>query len=151
MKRGYPRPQMRVEKISADVDKERWGNRSYPIPYSARTNLISRIHYGRTIECITYRKCLVCGTVVDLDDDGKVIVLLDRGMIGVESGPFHEKCARLTARLCPVVARDIERRTAEEIKLTRFGFSTHDWKQARETMKRKFHEMYKAKEDEPNT
>lgn len=152
MKRGYPRPQMRVEKCSVDVpDKARWSGRSYPVPYSARTDKISRIHYGRINECITYRKCIVCGNVVDLDSDGNIIALLDRGRVGVESGPFHEKCARLTANLCPVIARDEERKKMDEKEYIRFGFTIIEWRSAQKQMRADFQDLYNGKKDEPNT
>lgn len=112
MKRGFPRPQMHVEqtqthrvwneygKSYAYVGSygERWDNKNYPVPYTAEEDAISQLHSGRMRECVTFKRCVACGESIQ---EEIVSLMLRKGELHSESGPFHDKCARLTQNLCP--------------------------------------------------
>lgn len=108
MKRGFPRPRTRVDKIQsflmhADV-KAQYEGKDYPHPYSAREEDIGMLHDGRVRHCITQCMCIVCGEHVKPEGpDGLVWVYRSGGMLMEDSGPFHEKCVVLTKTMCPVV------------------------------------------------
>jgi len=111
MKRGFPRPLMRVEKSKRD---DNWKPRSLPIPYSSRIDNIAHWHYGRLKECTTFKKCIVCG-----DDVPEDIVWIYRSFSSIEpdSGPFHEGCKKQTVTLCPFIAD----------KPARYNWSQESW------------------------
>lgn len=118
MKRGFPRPQTLVETTTPPSRRtayqKKWLGISYPHPYTARADLISRLHYGRVFECITFKKCIVCGKHVK---GNKVWTYRDGDRLTPDSGPFHEKCVKLTQALCPFVA----------VTKGRFAWQEEDW------------------------
>lgn len=95
MKRGFPRP--RIESDGARYPDT--AEKVFPLPYSSEDHNIAALHPGRHHECLTFNKCLVCGTQVT--GDGPFPVILSNGELFQESGPFHEKCIELTMRMCP--------------------------------------------------
>ena len=114
MKRGYPRPQMHVSKCVTNTTAdgrsgvgygERWDNKNYPVPYTAEEDAISTLHDGRLKECVHFNKCIACGEPVE---NKTIPILLRNNEVMGESGPFHEKCAKLTERMCPHVAVSTE-------------------------------------------
>lgn len=92
---------------------DRWDNKTYPVPYTAQDSSISTLNSGRMMECATFKKCVACGDAVTEDS---VSVIRKNGKVFSESGPFHEKCARLTARMCPHIAESKE-----------YTFSVESW------------------------
>jgi len=106
MHAGFPRPQFQVEKTkTARLGEKEWGsygekwdNRSYPIPYTAEDYSISTLNSDRLEDCVSHKKCIACGEAVE---EELVTILLYDGQVQGESGPFHEKCARLTNTMCP--------------------------------------------------
>lgn len=128
MKRGFPRPQMRVEKCMTNDPNttgsmgygEKWDDRTYPVPYTA-ANYISTLHSGRAGECVMFKRCFACGEPVEGDE---VMVLRMTGKIFSESGPFHDKCATITAKLCPHIATG-----------TKYTFARESWESVRDAIK----------------
>jgi len=92
---------------------DKWDNKTYPVPYTASEQTISSLHSGRMIECAKFKRCVACGDPVSEPD---VSVIRKNGKLISESGPFHEKCARLTARMCPHIAESKE-----------YAFSVEPW------------------------
>lgn len=113
MKRGFPRPQMYIEVCTTNVivdDEgvrtyggygEKWNHKTYPVPYTAQSHNISTVESDRLDECHENCLCLACGEQVPQDE---IWAMVMRGEYFQESGPFHEKCARLTERMCPHIA-----------------------------------------------
>lgn len=109
MKRGFPRPRaikypVTTWQLSVD-QREKYDGKNFPVPYSARSETdLAKLHDGRVGECITFCRCIVCGDDVEPDEDGMVMVYRNSvGSLVEDSGPFHEKCAILTQKLCPVI------------------------------------------------
>lgn len=111
MKRGFPRPQMHVAKTTTNFSTdesgttkyglsygEKWDDKTYPIPYTAEEHSISTLHSERLRECVVNKNCIACGEAVE---EEIVTVMYQGNKIFSESGPFHEKCARLTQAMCP--------------------------------------------------
>lgn len=103
--------------------------------------MVQRLHFGRVKDCIKFRKCIVCGENVAPDADGKVYACLDYGAVVPDSGPFHEKCMRLTQTMCPVV----------KMQTQRFTFAKVEWKTLRPKMIKKFNFAYSSNKDTPGT
>lgn len=110
MQRGFPRPQIQIEKCRTLFNQESkswggygdfWDNKTYPVPYTAEIDSISVLNSDRMEECATGKLCVVCGDEVP---EETVSVLFKDGEVFSESGPFHEKCARLTEKMCPHIA-----------------------------------------------
>lgn len=104
MKRGLPRPLVYIEKLEnlGWDDDAKWRNRRYPIPYTAG-GYISLISDGRAKECVSFRKCFVCGEHVP----GKPWALAkgeDLSTEHGEAGPYHEVCIKIAMRMCPHIA-----------------------------------------------
>lgn len=112
MKRGFPRPQMHVDKTrthrvwNESEDRysyigsygEKWDGKNYPVPYTAEEDAISQLHSGRMRECVAFKRCVACGEPVQ---EEIISLMLKKGELHSESGPFHSKCARLTQAMCP--------------------------------------------------
>lgn len=122
MKQGFPRPRFNLKEvkgwyITARMSKDELQslvNKSYPHPYSARDNDLADVDPGRIKQCTYFKLCMVCGLKVDGD---KVWVYRNSEGLNADSGPFHEKCMRLTQKLCPAVRTGIEK----------FKWSFDDW------------------------
>lgn len=80
---------------------EKWDNKTYPVPYTAQEHNISTVESDRLDECFKEQLCLACGDAVP---DENLWAMKMNGEYFHESGPFHEKCATLTARMCPHIA-----------------------------------------------
>lgn len=90
--RGYPRPIVTL------------GDKKYPQPYTAADRDVAIIDISRNAECINDFLCSVCGLEVTENKCG-ITVHLDVGepcISGGDVGLFHLKCAKLTAKLCPM-------------------------------------------------
>lgn len=84
--------------------KAPYEHRAYPHPYSSRDDDIATLHNGRVGYCISRCMCIVCGLKVETDTDGRVWIYRNsQGGLVEDSGPFHEKCMRLTISMCPVI------------------------------------------------
>lgn len=109
MKRGFPRPTMYVREIQSwrytDDERNTMSHQTYPVPYTAHDDSLARLHVGRVKDCTSFRNCIVCG---EWCPDDEVWVYLN-GVNGYveDSGPFHEKCMRLTQAKCPMVKHSI--------------------------------------------
>lgn len=91
MNKGFPRP--RIENKG----------KVYPLPYTAEEKSIAVLHDDRFKECLIGRLCIVCGEGVNSD---ACFAILKSGVVFGESGPFHEKCAKMTLFLCPHMKDD---------------------------------------------
>lgn len=115
MKRGFPRPQLKVSRMQnfrfSEEEQGRYGNRQYPIPYTAMDGDLSRVDPARVVECAQYKKCIVCGKHVE----GDIVWVYRNGSNGwvPDSGPFHKKCKDLTIAMCPMVRRSYETENGE--------------------------------------
>lgn len=110
MQRGFPRPQIQIAKCGTLYNQESnswggygesWDNKTYPVPYTAESDAISVLNSDRMEECANHKLCVVCGDDVT---EEIVSVMFKDGAVFSESGPFHEKCARLTEKMCPHIA-----------------------------------------------
>jgi hypothetical protein len=107
MRRGFPRPVFDTE----DMKKLAWYgnhgtyNRFLPTPYTALTDSIAMLSEERASECLRDVVCSVCGEAVEFNEHGWIPVLFKDNHLPYEAGPFHEKCAYLTMKLCPHIAR----------------------------------------------
>lgn len=104
MKRGFPRPRKLLEKPTnwRISDDKFYQGKTWPHPYSANDNDLADVKPGRAWECVQFKRCQVCGEPVKGE---KVWIYLLAGEVyASDSGPYHEKCVRLTKRMCPVVA-----------------------------------------------
>lgn len=107
MRRGFPRPV-----FDTDRTKDRYPhndgsyNRFLPTPYTALTSSIAMLDEERARECLVDVVCSVCGDEVDFNDQGWIPVLFKDNHLPYEAGPFHEKCAYLTLKMCPHIAKD---------------------------------------------
>lgn len=142
MKRGFPRPTVKIGKLAtyslvSRGLQDKYGNRTYPIPYSARTDKISRVRYGRIRECQSFKRCVVCGDSVK---DQEVMMLMTYGMVGPDSGPFHPKCAKLTEAMCPVVKEQMK--SGPNKNLQRFSWERMDWPLAQARLRRAYEDDY---------
>lgn len=108
MTKGFPRPRKTVKQIRVGrwVLNKEWAGKSYPIPFSAKMNRVGHLCKSRVIECATKKLCIVCGEDVPGED---VWCYLWLGSLTADSGPFHEKCVRLTQKMCPVVSEHPDR------------------------------------------
>ena len=107
MKRGFPRPMIEWPELKSDKFSDKWQEwwrhktRRLPIPYSAQEDNLSQLHGGRVKDCTSFRNCIVCGDWCP-DDEVWAYKNGSNGWIQ-DSGPFHEKCVRLTMKMCPMV------------------------------------------------
>lgn len=85
MDKGFPRP--RIEN----------NGKAYPLPYTAEENSIANLNDPRLLECINGGLCMICGESVG----DRSFAMLRDGNFFSESGPFHEKCVKMTLFLCP--------------------------------------------------
>lgn len=104
MRRGFPRPVFDTETIGLGNGDRRF----LPTPYTAETSAVSVISEARASECLRDVVCSVCGEEVDFTDEGYITVLPKRNRLTYESGPFHLKCATLTMKFCPHIAKSDE-------------------------------------------
>lgn len=120
MNKGFPRPRAKIKEIEKakrwGLDEDGWNNKEYPIPYSARMNRLSHLAKIRVLECAKNKLCMVCGEFVP----GEMVLAYkwaDR--LTADSGPFHEKCVKLTQSMCPMVNHRPEQ----------FNFELMEWDQ----------------------
>lgn len=104
MRRGFPRPMFDTQEHPAWNSKGYEHSRFLPTPYSAKTNAIALLSDARAAECLRDVVCSVCGEPVDFNEHGWITVLFKEDHLCYESGPFHDKCATLTMKLCPHIA-----------------------------------------------
>lgn len=102
MRRGFPRPVFDMQTIEWTKIE---GRRFLPTPYTATTEAVSVISEPRASECLRGVVCSVCGEEVDFTDEGYITVLPKNNHLTYESGPFHSKCATLTMKFCPHIAK----------------------------------------------
>ena len=108
MEAGFPRPRKHIKKIKIlgqghwkNHDWSEWDNKTYPIPYTAHMDSVGVTNAARVSECRYLRNCIVCGIKVE---DETPWAYIWSNTFPEDAGPFHEKCVRLTQKMCPVVA-----------------------------------------------
>jgi hypothetical protein len=109
--KGFPRPRF-----------ENWDKVTYPLPYTAKETSIAVLDDDRVAECLGDNLCIVCGEGVgdrcfailkkSISDDFDLSVF-------AESGPFHEKCVKLTLFLCPHIKDKIDLFKTREVETDR--------------------------------
>lgn len=107
MRKGFPRPVFDTQEHPPWMTKYKY-NRFLPTPYTAKTSQIALLSDERARECLRDVVCSVCGEQVEFNEQGWITVLLKNGHLCYESGPFHDKCATLTVKLCPHIANSDE-------------------------------------------
>ena len=109
MRRGFPRPLFDTKPMrSSSVYNTYEYPRFLPTPYTAQTEAIAMLSSERARECLVDSVCSVCGESVEFNEQGWMTVLFKNGKLTYESGPFHEKCAKLTMTMCPHIAHSGE-------------------------------------------
>jgi hypothetical protein len=107
------------------------------------------MHYGRIRDCIYFKKCSACGEHIAEEN---VTVLLEHGQYMPDSGPFHEKCARLVQTTCPIVHEQMEVPAGNPADSTkRFRFEVHNWSVASKGIQEAFRDSYGSCPDMPET
>lgn len=98
MDRGHRRPVIQWPPIEARKDINNY--KTYPIPYVADSRMISVTNTQREHECQTDKLCGHCGETLDEIKYwfGHVVELRSQHM---DCLFFHEKCAKISAKLCP--------------------------------------------------
>lgn len=108
MTKGFPRPSKYIKKVKARLEvnrsifsgDEKWDDKHYPMPYTGQVHQIGLLAFGRVRECKKNNLCIVCGYKVE---EEKPWVYIYQNHLVDDSGPFHEKCAKLTQSICPFV------------------------------------------------
>lgn len=125
MKRGLPRPMMDWNELKSfrfsEEEQKDWRSRPrrLPVPYSSYEDDLARLHTGRVKDCTSFRNCIVCG---DWCPDDKVWAYINGNNGWVQdSGPFHEKCMKMTVKLCPMVKAHPDAYAFQEISWAVIG------------------------------